>query len=457
MSNRVDFVVKKYRLDELTFIDAEANGKKLGHGKLMSDDCLQRFIQADPSGDNKYLDWMLFMAGGGHDAMEKSLLLWNGESPDDPNSLRNLCYKDFITEQTQGHTDEKGVRHAPVSKEEAEAAWVKAEPRHLFEFIMGDQDIAAEDGYGFFREWPGKDGLYERIANVVQLWHQALPKLKAQNDAFQRAARIRSKPHIDWTDQDRAFMTKFSDNPVKELVELDLYAKWKPKDYSQAGATYKTIQAVLRQLSDIRRLQILRDDRHDVIYEDNVVKVMCPLTVGSSLKHGSSKWCVSNRTEFDRSIDGNNYGTGHNWKHYTQRGPLVFLLFKVPMPLWCSKMAIHVEAGQLAQLERMISRIAWFDVQNPQGQTYKLGDMCQRIQNEHVASYSAVAGMSPDDRALALAGRAAVCAWNNRADASRVEEALDKAVAHIVAWGRVFDTKRIIVDYLVDLGIGVIK
>jgi hypothetical protein len=456
MSNRIDFVVQKYRLSELTFIDAELNGKKLGHGRIMSDDCLQRFVLADPSKDNKYLDWMVFMAGGGQEAMDKSIQLWKGESPDDPNSLRNLCYKDFMAEQVQGYTDDKGVSHKPVSKAEAEENWQKAEPRCYFEFLMGDQDIAVEDGYGFFREWPGKDGLYDRIVNVVQLWHNAQPKLLNQNKAIARAEALRSAPNNSWSADDAQFMAKWADNPSRELVELDLYAKWKPKEYSQKDATYNTLQAVLNKLSDIRRLQILKDDRHELIYEDAVVKVLCPLTVGSSLKYGSSKWCISNRSEFDRSIDGNNYGTGHNWKNYTSKGPLVFLLFKVPMPIWCSKMAIHIPSSDLCQLERQIKKLAWFDVQNAPSTHYTYSTMVERVREEHVAAYS-ITGLSADEKALALAGRACERAWRNQHDALRVEEALDKAVAHVVAWGLKFDTKKVVVDYLTDLSGPVIK
>lgn len=456
MSNRIDFVVRKYRLGESVFIEAEHNGKKLGHGKLMSDECLARFIKADPSGDCKYLDWMIFMAGGGQDVMDKALRLWNGEKPDDPNSLRNLCRKDFIAEQVNGHNDDNGVYYPPVSIEQAERTWAEKEQRHMFEFIMGDQDIAAEDGYGFFREWPGKDGVYERVVNVVQMWHNAQPKLLAKNKIFDRAERLRTTPHSLWSKEDSEFMAKHTDNPVKERVVLDLYAKWKPNEYSQKDAVYNTLASVLDKLTDFRRAQLLKDDRHEVIYDDEHLRVICPLTIGASIKFGSSKWCVSNRSEFDRSIDGNVYGTGHNWKSYTQRGPLVYLLFKVPMPVWCSKLAIHIPEGDLPLLSTRIYALAWYDVLNAPNTSYKHSDFVERLRAEHEATDAPMLPMTPDERALAYGNRPFGPAWTHPITGKLIETSIAKAIGKIIEWGKTFNRKKVVIDYLLDVG-GVIK
>lgn len=461
MNNRVDSVIKKYRLAELTFVEAEVNGKKLGYGKIMSDACFETFCALDPSGDHKYLDWMLYMAGGGQSVMDKSLRLWKGEVPEDPNSLRNLCHKDFITEQVGGYADESGLYHAPVEQDAAEEAWKKNEARFFFEFIMGDQDIASEDGFGFYREWPGQDRRYERIASVIRLWHDAQPKLLAQNRAALRAAKLRASAastrhsaSSTWTDEDRAFMIKFDESPT-ELVELDLYAKWSPKEYSQNSATYNTLQAVLDRLSDIRRAQLLKDDRYDLIYEDEIVRAICPLTVGASIKHGSSKWCVSNRSEFDRSLE-NGYGAGpgHTWRSYTQKGPLVFLLFKVPMPAWTSRLAIHMSGSDLKYLAERIYTLNWFDVKNEPGTSYQHSHIVQRIRNEHLASYSS---LQCNDKALALAGRESGAAWTRAGDANPVLRSLEQAVFRVIAWGMQFDHRKVVVDYLTDFGAPVIK
>lgn len=451
MSNRYDSVVKKYRLFELTFIDAEVNGKKVGQGKLMSPETLQQFVDGDPSGNCKYLDWMLFMAGGGQEAMEKALQLWQGESADDPNSLRNLCQKDFITEQVQGYTDEGGVYRPPVTKEQAQAAWEACEERTKFEFLMGDQDVAMEDGYGFYRDWPGKDRHYEKILNAVRLWHNAQPKLLARNQQFARAGRLRSVTRAQWTDDDISFMAKFSENPIQEAIELDIYSGWKPGEYSQAGARYKTVAALLGQMSDIRKMQILKDDRHQVIFEDAIVRVICPLTMGASLKFGCSKWCISNRSDFDRSFDNKSPSNGH-WKSYGDKGPLVFMCFKVPMPAWCHKVAIHIGKEELCHLDRKLYELPWFDTQNSPGGSVRCADFLKRVETEYMRSYTDVRQLNQDDMALAMGGRPAERAWNKPEGSHDILASIGQALDAVGRWGKTFDQRRLVVDYLSDAG-----
>ena len=78
----------------------------------MSEDTLRKFMDSDPSGNFKYLDWMLFQAGGGQDAMLRSLQMWDGESAADLTSLRNQCRTDFIEDQIKGGVDALGLRRA---------------------------------------------------------------------------------------------------------------------------------------------------------------------------------------------------------------------------------------------------------------------------------------------------------------------------------------------------------
>lgn len=296
--NRVEFVVQKYRLAEMTFIDMEEDGKKLGQGKLMDDAALQRFLDGGPSGTFKYLDWILFQAGGGQEAMEKSLQLWEGENETDPNSLRNQCRMDFIEEQVKGFIDEQGVRHPAVERGAAEANWKAWQERCKFEFVMGDQDVSKEDGFGFYRHWPGKNESYQKIVNTINLWHIAQPKLLAQNQRWERYQRLLKDAGGDltknkflgtWTPDEIAFMKKCQENPPAQAVVLDIYSGWKPKEHSQAGAVYKTLNDLLRTLADVRKMQILRDVRFESIYEDDRVSVLCPLTIGASIKFGIGK------------------------------------------------------------------------------------------------------------------------------------------------------------------------
>lgn len=71
---------KKYRLDDIVRLDAvDENGQKLGRGPLMAPETFDKLAEIDPTTDKRYLDWMLFMAGGGPTAFRHSLEMW-GES-----------------------------------------------------------------------------------------------------------------------------------------------------------------------------------------------------------------------------------------------------------------------------------------------------------------------------------------------------------------------------------------
>ena len=464
--NRVEFVIQKYRLAELTFIEAEQDGKKLGHGKLLSDDALQKFMDGDPSGNFKYLDWMLFQAGGGQDSMVKSLQLWDGENATDPNSLCNQCRTDFIEEQVKGYTDDQGVHHAPVTYAEAEAAWKRWEERSKFEFIMGDQDVASEDGYGFHRNWPGKDGQYLKIVNAVKLWHLAQPKLLAQNQRYHRYTALKQLPARNYSNDDAIFMRKCAETTMPSEVVLDIYAGWKPKEYSQAGAVYKGLNDLLRCLADVRKMQILRDIRFEQIYEDYAVKVICPLTIGASIKYGIGKWCVCNRSEFGRSFETHATGlTEGNWQRYNKTGPLVFLSWKVPMPAWLHRMAIHINKDNLKRLSGQWDDANWVDCQNQQTAT-SYRSILERLQDEHIGDgitrlnripepFAPAGDSASDIRFYQWGGREPGRAWKDSQTGKDVIASFRDALDAVRRWGRTFQPERVVLDYVTDLTPGV--
>jgi hypothetical protein len=134
MASREQFVIEKYDLKRVSVVE----DFKLGEGPLLDPQAFEKFKAADPSGNLKYLDWMLFMAGGGQQALETQLLMW-------------LSFKD------------------DCSTPEMERF-----------YMVGDQDVARLGGFGFFRHWPGPNSLYERVCSLIKLWHRALPSLKGK-------------------------------------------------------------------------------------------------------------------------------------------------------------------------------------------------------------------------------------------------------------------------------------
>ncbi len=68
---------KKYRLDDEVRLEAVgSDGKKQGWGPLMNPQVFEKLASLDQSDDKRYLDWMLFQAGGAAPAFKLSLEMW---------------------------------------------------------------------------------------------------------------------------------------------------------------------------------------------------------------------------------------------------------------------------------------------------------------------------------------------------------------------------------------------
>jgi hypothetical protein len=81
----LDRIKKKYRLDAEVSIAAQgADGSPLGRGLLMDPEVLNKLNELDTSPDKRYLDWMLYQAGGGATTFKHSMEMWGEGSPEVP-------------------------------------------------------------------------------------------------------------------------------------------------------------------------------------------------------------------------------------------------------------------------------------------------------------------------------------------------------------------------------------
>jgi hypothetical protein len=81
----VDRIKKKYRLDADVYIAAQGpEGKPLGRGPLMDQEVLNKLNELDNTPDKRYLDWMLYQAGGGATDFKHSMEMWGEGSPEAP-------------------------------------------------------------------------------------------------------------------------------------------------------------------------------------------------------------------------------------------------------------------------------------------------------------------------------------------------------------------------------------
>jgi len=261
-------------------------------GLKMDSDCLRRFAEGDPSGNLKYLDWMIFQAGGGTQKFERSVSQWekgdHGEQP-----VKGTLREKYLADAVTGYIDDDDKPVAPVSHDEAVKAWDEKDGdfyrrMHLY----GDEEYALT-GFGFYRSWPGKDSLYEQIVQAVSRFHRYRTKLVS----------------------------------LKKSVDLSV-------------ASYPNFRDLLEVLSDITYLEVKNDADYDLVFENDHITVICPFNVGASMKFGHQKWCTANESMFKAAVAENG---PNRWKEYAKESALYYVTIK-------SSVAIAGEGTELAQI-----------------------------------------------------------------------------------------------------------
>ena len=80
---KLDELKRKYRLDKVVNLFIKGpDGKRMGKGPILDEQVFNKFAELDRTRPKRYLDWMLYQAGGGEAAFSRSRELWGDETPD---------------------------------------------------------------------------------------------------------------------------------------------------------------------------------------------------------------------------------------------------------------------------------------------------------------------------------------------------------------------------------------
>ncbi|MGV0949083.1 MAG: hypothetical protein ACOYB3_00115 [Azonexus sp.] len=266
---RTKEIVEKYGLRDICAVRGVV-------GQKMDEDCIQAFIDGDPSGNGKYLDWMILQAGGGKERLDKSVTQWeagdHGEQP-----VRDTLRKTYIEDAVKGYIDDDDKRVSPVTEEVAIAQWEESgEQFFRGQHVYGDEEYVLT-GFGFYRSWPGHNAHYEQIVQSVSRFHRYQSKLKS----------------------------------LSKSVDLN-------------AASYPNLRDLQAALADITFLEIKNHLDYDTVFEDENLTVICPFNIGASMKFGHQKWCTANESMFKTAIA----GSGPNrWKEYAKDAALYYCRF----------------------------------------------------------------------------------------------------------------------------------
>lgn len=411
-------ILQKYRIIDQNGNPTQCNLKSppqqpLGPGPLLAPDALEQFINADKTPEHKWLDWIIYQAGGGE----------KGESMRDA-ALQQIKDR-FMDERTNGFQHPETHEFVPaVSRKEAEKRWEASEPsfRNLLQ-VCNQDAVLKLNTFGFFRHWPGNDRKYEKVVKEVTRFQTLYPKLLQMNKEIVREGKepLDSEP-----------------NEIKGVGEME-----------KISDTVERYFASKQAREDIR-LSGHPQRKDSMIYNDDYLYVVSPLTWAAAVRHGYDEWAWANREKFDTvlSSEGSN-DYNNEWKSRTQRGNVyVYIIFKVPVPVWLTRqqgtfkrmsltnLALELNKDQLKGLKHPDNWTVW-DEENRN--TLKIADVKDMILAEPTR-------VDPQDEEVPIPRGANV--YKSQEEAQEVVAHLDAALQAIQEWAKTFNPKTIKSDAL---------
>lgn len=129
-------------------------------GPLLNPDVVQKFVNVDASKDKQLLAWMLFQAAGGHSGKRGSDAQLEKAKDDHFDEWQKGYYMDG---------SEKIPIGDPKTPEECEAIWSTMVTEYRKALNPADEDLLNRfpDAFGYKRDWPGRDGVYEKVVTAA--------------------------------------------------------------------------------------------------------------------------------------------------------------------------------------------------------------------------------------------------------------------------------------------------
>jgi hypothetical protein len=393
----------------------DKKGRPLGVGPIIDPEVINRFLKVDTTPNKDWFDWMLLQAGGGDTDLKRSAKL-----------IEKIKIR-FLDERVHGYrTPER--EYAPVSEEKALAMW-KNEERNFKESLMiGDQDLVnSHKIFGYWRHWPGKDRIYEKVALAVGNFLKLSRKIAQMNN----------------------FMRKHGNSEGTVST--------RPKDYESVA----DLESATRR---VERFYASRAARNDIrvapgvngektVYSDDYVTVIVPLTYAAAVRYGWPSWAWSDPQKFENGLEGNVHSFNDPWRRATgqEQNLFVFIQFNVPMPAWVTMSDTKFSRHTLHNLAMVVPHadlknfnpdtIPLYDEEN--NKNTSLGIIKQRIRDE--AKRPEQYNPQEEEEYPIYRGPRA---YNNPDEAEEVVRHLDAAMDAVKHWASTFDPKSVVSDYM---------
>lgn len=374
--------------------------KPLGDGPKVRQDVVRRFFDLDTTNGQIWLEWTLHQAAGGDRARESSV------------RAMDQMKQRFMDERLHGYQHARTREiFPPIEKEAAGREWESGVKQQFEEVLMSsDQDAVEKLGvWGFFRDWPGNQGIYQKVYEVFKAWLELQPRLAEMNQELERDG--------------------------KPLLAT------KPADVSDLENMESLCKKVVRYFAS----KVARDDvrlatwkGNSYIYSDDSIIVTCPLTYAASVRYGCDAWSFSNRDSFERLLlDENNFAD--NWGGPTQKGVYwAFIHFKCPMPRWVARRNNQFQVHELTNLAvelRSSGEAAPYTFIDEEGQSKVEAQVREMITHELTRPDDPADGEMPVKRGPNV--------FTTRQEVESVLYSLNCAMKAVAEWSQTFDTNRV--------------
>lgn len=271
--------------------------------------CIRKLLDADPT--HRWTRWVFQMAAGGDRARQASF-----------KALGSLKAR-FTEERVNGYynsVDKKNYH--PVSKEEAEAAWLETEEDYSNVLVWSDQDAVDKVGaHGFYQNWPGGPSeIYAKVVSVVELFLKLESKILEMNAEYSRG--------------------------TGEQVSLD------PKSYHSADDVDKVNRRVQRFFASKKARDDLRVAR---VYKSDLVEVIVPLSYAAAVRYGCAKWSWAEPSQFENLLTAE-HSFADPWKTAASKYVYVYIKIHGAVPSWVVRQGEEFSRCYLANLALQIPR-----------------------------------------------------------------------------------------------------
>jgi len=382
--NKYHLLDEKGELRNVTIGADPENNKPGEYGPIIDPSVLDRFLEVDQSNKKRVFDWMLYAAAGGAAHLRES------------EGALAEAKRFVIDKRMKGEGGDGPI--TPMSREDAEKDWQQnTYPLFYNAYFFADQDLAGDikfPCFGWFRKWPGRNGVYPKVVDTVSKW----VKLTKDKKFIQQWNRLYPK---------EPFPLSLWDDEKPRYVGVDDLANFVNSAVNNLRATLARMRAEQNVVTVGKNPEGgYRTGPSEVLYDDEHLSVVIPLTAAASLKRGFNNWCIANRSrweEYFRTKSPHSLLWGGS--EYTAKGPFAFITFKkqLPDPEFYAltgvprlperpPLAMVAMHAHLTQMPNSPGRFVFWDMQNERAIPHQ--EMSRRVRAvvpEAVASFNSAA------------------------------------------------------------------